>query len=222
MASGSARCDLSGFRDSLYRGYMDGVLARKRRVFPVFSRCAALTCRFEVSWSVYTSEGLRDALASRYRSHGDCRVRGIALDTHRPDDPVLEALRLLPESVRVPLVMRRMAQAPDREIAEALILGPDDVAHRIEEGAALLNAHLRRLGVPASTMDVLIDRCLTPPPADRVVGNVMAAVRRLPAHGSPPPAPALAESLTYALGALAVTAGVICGIGWVVDLLGGS
>ena len=137
---------------------------------------------------------------------------GTASRSHSTGDYVADALRAIPEPLRMPLVMRHMTGASDREIAETLLIPRISVAWRIEQGYALLNIHLSAAGVPYTGMNELVDRTLTLPPTDEIVARVMSTVRDLPVHGATPVGYVVVEALACALAAHALTSGAACGV----------
>lgn len=67
---------------------------------------------------------------------------------------VADALRSLPESLRVPLVMRDMADAPYAGIAEALHITSNAAEKRVERARVRVKQHFARSGVDGSTLSL--------------------------------------------------------------------
>lgn len=65
---------------------------------------------------------------------------------------VRDALRSLPDSLRVPLVMRHMSDAPYARIAEAMHITPNAAEKRVERALARIRQHLTRRGVEESPL----------------------------------------------------------------------
>ncbi len=103
-------------------------------------------------------------------------------DATRGDRIAHEALASLPIRLRTPFVMRRMADASDRDISEALRVPPTWVARRVRIAERRLSYSFRQAGFTPASMDAALDTYLTIPPSSDFVPRVMAAIRRLPPH----------------------------------------
>ena len=136
-------------------------------------------------------------------------------DATRGDRIAHEALASLPIRLRTPYVMRRMADASDRDISEALRVPPTWVARRVRIAERRLPHSFQQAGFSTASMDAALDTYLTIPPAADFVPRALAAIRRLPPH---PAMSAQAESrwasrvapwLTQAIIAVVVVATVM-------------
>lgn len=119
--------------------------------------------------------------------------------TYDRDCPVIGALRELPVSLRVPFVMRRMAQASSRDIAEALVISPRLAERQIRLASELVGARMVQMGIPRDDVDGLIDARLELPPAEEFVGRLMTIIRQMPPPSGKLTASDRAERLTGAI-----------------------
>lgn len=109
------------------------------------------------------------------------------METTRQDRVARDALASLPVWLRTPYVMRRMANASDQDIAEALRVSRAGVARRLRWAEARLQQSFQAAGFGDVAMDAALDAYLTIPPASDFVPRVMEAIRRLPRHPAPMP-----------------------------------
>ncbi|MAF11812.1 hypothetical protein CMK11_15300 [Candidatus Poribacteria bacterium] len=96
-----------------------------------------------------------------------------------------DALRALPEMLRVPVVMRHMDGASIPEIAESLAISPKNARRRLERGMAALRRYFERSGKAALAEDVLASHGLAFPVSADLVGRLMGSVSTREMHAGP-------------------------------------
>jgi hypothetical protein len=104
------------------------------------------------------------------------------MESTRQDRVARDALAALPIRLRTPYVMRRMADASDRDISEALRVPRARVAKRLLRAEERIQRSFEDAGYGAVAMHATLDAYLTLPPAADFVPRVMAAIRQLPRH----------------------------------------
>lgn len=120
------------------------------------------------------------------------------------------ALLTLPESLRVPVVMRHMDGASIPEIAESLAISPKNTRRRLERGMAALRQYFARSGKAPLAEDVLASHGLAAPVGLDLVGRVMEGLSAGTMHAGPshaiPPAKLAASAAagTFLAAALVV------------------
>ncbi len=126
------------------------------------------------------------------------------------------ALATLPETIRVPLVMRYLTGHSFEDIARALAVTPNAVERRVSRARARLRDYFRRLGLRDMALDALVSATLAPAAADLVGATAELA------DGRPPPAPrdgaggyaaaSMARTATAAAVGLAALLGSVAGL----------
>ena len=138
------------------------------------------------------------------------------MDTTRQDRVAREALAALPIRLRTPYVMRRMADASDRDISEALRVPPGHVARRLARAEERLQRSFEAEGVDPAAMHAALDTYLTIPPAADFVPRVMAAIRQLPPPTAAAPMPGSERArqrldrMTMIIVAILLSSALIC------------
>ncbi len=125
-------------------------------------------------------------------------------DANTPVDAVARAaLAALPARLRTPYVMRRMANASEADISDALGTPRPLVARRVRRAQRRLLAAFDDAGIAAPDADIALHEFLVVPPASHFVPRVMAAISRLP--DPRPVAPSLTERATRLLVTVALS-----------------
>lgn len=177
-----------------------GELRSLDRFAPWIARIAASCAR---NWN---ARSRLDALTPRGPAFSDrvTRPRDELLDQRELLD---RGLRVLPHSLRAPLLMRHGSNASYAEIAAVLLITPEAAEIRVRRGLAALRKFYRRTGLESDCRATLRSLALTP----LALGELWTAVRRRISMEPDPPTQVDQRTTLWALpsGILGAVAGAL-------------